>query len=655
MYANILTILTYFIFKANPFIIVCFNITDHERNAKSEKDSETTEASGFGAIEEIGNQEKTIDSQLKHLNQLIKSMRKSDDNETFENFTGLIPNQNYQPETDFIPIEDNLSIHSNGSNTTNGIKNQNTNFILPSVHKEGFTSTTTKEFVTHTDFRENQVASTEKPKRDSIKSPDEDVLKLLLQLSTKLLSRHSQTNLNEHLPPPAVAPYSENILQPIVRPIYITVPIQTHPFTPEAQKSSNANQSQQQQNLQQQDLQYNDKIVRNQIYQDFPIVNMSQIQLMNSYGQPISGYPDYPQAVNSYYSSPTYQTNSRPSYYEPPNQLSNYHPYFDPYGYRSSYIVEPQYRAPGYYQWVPQQTAKVSDTEYNPHQYDEVDDDRSISSEVESESSEELTGVKRYVEVEGNIYPYDHYKTSVLPLIRGSYMANQVKIFTCTTGTREPNRTDCTKYFVCNPQTGGIYPFTCPINTAFNERTKFCDTKTYQACKKSNKNKHETLSKIADKQRETTKLQYETLKAIEELKRIKQETLQIQSFSHPAHMQSFSNIRYQPPTQVPNVVEHDSITQLLSFLQNRVSNNNNENKIQNLNEEETIQTTPKIIKRKRLTCLQPGKVADPDSLDHYYLCFKTPDNFLKLHKMKCPERFIFCKKTLLCALPGTCM
>lgn len=61
----------------------------------------------------------------------------------------------------------------------------------------------------------------------------------------------------------------------------------------------------------------------------------------------------------------------------------------------------------------------------------------------------------------------------------------------CTTIlARQANKTDCFKYYVCNAKTKEILTYTCPPKTAFNDLTKFCDSSSYNDCKKMQDNEN---------------------------------------------------------------------------------------------------------------------------------------------------------------------
>jgi hypothetical protein len=63
----------------------------------------------------------------------------------------------------------------------------------------------------------------------------------------------------------------------------------------------------------------------------------------------------------------------------------------------------------------------------------------------------------------------------------------------CTTGTRMPNLTDCTRYYTCNSTTGVIFSYTCPPQMAFNVYTHVCDVSIYKWCKGRNETHNQPI------------------------------------------------------------------------------------------------------------------------------------------------------------------
>ncbi|XP_032678134.1 uncharacterized protein LOC116847337 isoform X2 [Odontomachus brunneus] len=58
-----------------------------------------------------------------------------------------------------------------------------------------------------------------------------------------------------------------------------------------------------------------------------------------------------------------------------------------------------------------------------------------------------------------------------------------VSVLTCTKNVRLANRTDCNKYYMCDPKTAIIVEYSCPLHTAFNVNSRICDTESAKTCR----------------------------------------------------------------------------------------------------------------------------------------------------------------------------
>ncbi|KAL2719388.1 hypothetical protein V1478_010850 [Vespula squamosa] len=61
--------------------------------------------------------------------------------------------------------------------------------------------------------------------------------------------------------------------------------------------------------------------------------------------------------------------------------------------------------------------------------------------------------------------------------------SNSIHLIPCIKEIRFANKSDCIKYYICEPLKAHVKEFTCPDNTAFNEYTRICDTYRYKICK----------------------------------------------------------------------------------------------------------------------------------------------------------------------------
>lgn len=148
-----------------------------------------------------------------------------------------------------------------------------------------------------------------------------------------------------------------------------------------------------------------------------------------------------------------------------------------------------------------------------------------------------------------------------------------VSVMACTRNVRLPNRTDCEKYYTCDPRTASVVEYTCPLHTAFNAHSRICDTESVKACK-----------------------------------------------------------RHEPPSNVAFVkrVEHEDDVR------------------DNPHEEDTKP-------EKEKPCNELGKMKDPTSDSHYYICYSVPGSEeIKSVRMTCPNALIFCQNKRVCTTERLC-
>lgn len=136
---------------------------------------------------------------------------------------------------------------------------------------------------------------------------------------------------------------------------------------------------------------------------------------------------------------------------------------------------------------------------------------------VEGDAAEDISdddNQDKLVNLGGHLYHYENFKEHVWPLLKSE---DKVDLLECSVGTRQPNATDCKKYYVCNPRTKHVSSYTCPPFTAFNSNTRLCDAKSFTNCKSKEENKYsvdqnrlihlETLKALAQAKAEAAKAQ----------------------------------------------------------------------------------------------------------------------------------------------------
>lgn len=144
-----------------------------------------------------------------------------------------------------------------------------------------------------------------------------------------------------------------------------------------------------------------------------------------------------------------------------------------------------------------------------------------------------------------------------------------VSVVACTRNVRLPNKTDCNRYYTCEPKTATVMEYSCPQHTAFNVYSRICDIESVKTCG---------------------------------------------SDKSPA-----SEIFVQR-------VENESATKK--------------------NDEEASE--------ERL-CRELGKIKDPASDSHYYICYSIQDSEdIKSIRMTCPNTLIFCQSKKVCTTRRLC-
>lgn len=143
-----------------------------------------------------------------------------------------------------------------------------------------------------------------------------------------------------------------------------------------------------------------------------------------------------------------------------------------------------------------------------------------------------------------------------------------VSVVACTRNVRLPNRTDCNRYYTCEPKTAAVIEYSCPQHTAFNVHSRICNVESVKTCASNRFPVNEVFVKRA------------------------------------------------------------------------------ENKSTAIYSEETS--------NERL-CRELGKIKDPASDSHYYICYSMPDSEdIKSIRMICPNTLIFCQSKKVCTTRRLC-
>lgn len=262
---------------------------------------------------------------------------------------------------------------------------------------------------------------------------------------------------------------------------------------------------------------------------------------------------------------------------------------------------------------------------------------------------------KQFVNLNGNFMSLETYETSIEPYLQKNPSFNgHIELLTCATGVRQPNTTDCTRYFVCNEQTGKILSYTCPSNTAFNRDTKICTAETYSRCFSgfpNNKRGHNKISQSQLSIMEANRIKAEAVKAQQLAHLIRLETDKILSqASQVKHKQqamsggkSTAQTFTRPLHVAPIKTHHKPQSTQASITPNRKKNKN------------TTRPANKPRGKRKVPCKKEGKLVDNLSQNHYFLCFKDQKQRMRARRLQCPAKLLFCPSTLMCTATDRCM
>lgn len=248
---------------------------------------------------------------------------------------------------------------------------------------------------------------------------------------------------------------------------------------------------------------------------------------------------------------------------------------------------------------------------------------------------------KRVVNFGGSFISYDMFQKNIAPLLANNgVLSSDIEVITCVTGARQPNKTDCTRYFVCNAKTGSVMPYICPPYTAFNSQSRFCDAKTYATC---NPVEIQTQITIDENRRIQMKAQQELNAA----NRVRDEALKTQRLAAMIRQQT-ENMLLQQQQQsvkrksVANPVRYSGVSQQPMPI------------VYQMTTVRSVTMKPPHPRIRKITCREPGKQPDLLSKFNYFMCYRDSDNVMRARKMTCPGALVFCRSTNLCTSPARC-
>ncbi|XP_016961704.1 uncharacterized protein LOC108032394 [Drosophila biarmipes] len=262
-------------------------------------------------------------------------------------------------------------------------------------------------------------------------------------------------------------------------------------------------------------------------------------------------------------------------------------------------------------------------------------------------------GNGQLVNFNGNFISLDVFQKSILPLMTKSPSAlnelGNVEVITCQAGVRQPNQTDCTRYFVCSKKDGKVLSYSCPPYTGFNKQTRICDAPTYAQC--SN-----VLPAFGGYTIDSNRrLQMEAIKMLSEAKRRQEAALKAQSIA--SLLQQYGSTQQAAPAGISANIEADPLDSFVVNLPEvslATTTTSRPTIIQSSNGLGGGSSGSSTAKKRKYYCKEGDKIPDQTSISSYFVCYKNAQGQMKGHKMSCSKSLLFCPKTLMCTLASKC-
>lgn len=252
---------------------------------------------------------------------------------------------------------------------------------------------------------------------------------------------------------------------------------------------------------------------------------------------------------------------------------------------------------------------------------------------------------KTYVIFNGNIIAQDTFESSIQPYLQGSSQA-QLEYLSCAKGVRQANTTDCTRYFVCDTNTGKILSYTCPPYTGFNADTKICNAETYSKCYPTSVGPIKTTTnKLLEQQAliEANRIKTEALKAQRLTQLMKSQTQKLLTAQQMNHVPNMGKATKMPTTPTKSSHLKKRPTRKVKTPPQRTANIKHQNR-----------PTNKLMGKRKIPCRSEGKLADRLSKFHYFLCFKDATSTMRARRLQCPANLTFCESSLVCTQSKRC-
>lgn len=237
---------------------------------------------------------------------------------------------------------------------------------------------------------------------------------------------------------------------------------------------------------------------------------------------------------------------------------------------------------------------------------------------------------------------------------------------------RQANRTDCMRYYVCNAKTKEVLSYTCPMFTAFNDQTKYCDSQLFLSCKKTkdrevSMSQNKRIFNEAHKALEAVKKESQKVERIASMVRKESQKIYKRRNQYEGAVNSYPTL-YETDNQYPSLYDqgqrYEEIPQT-PFYPTRTDRPKIKVQLPLRRPQFAVTAAPFIQelkkpkqplkrKRKKVKCNDTGNIVDPESSNSYWHCFKGTDGRMKRINRKCTSNFVFCPRSKYCTPAASC-
>uniref|UniRef100_A0A182SQL0 Chitin-binding type-2 domain-containing protein n=1 Tax=Anopheles maculatus TaxID=74869 RepID=A0A182SQL0_9DIPT len=249
-------------------------------------------------------------------------------------------------------------------------------------------------------------------------------------------------------------------------------------------------------------------------------------------------------------------------------------------------------------------------------------------------------------------FDYEQYKDSMLPLVDANPNDERISIVVCTVGSRQPNNTDCFRYYICNPHNGVFQSYTCPPSTAFNKKSRMCDVTSYKQCKQLMTPPAPPRSQLRTRKQPAPK------QGVSQINQIQQELWKAQKYVELIRLEAnklrlHNSVPSSPVQKViylPSMGGQTAVREQTKVKQKQVPKKKKRPTTGSKRITAALTKLTKSVPRCRLE----GRMPDPMDKTNYYVCHrKSPNKFIKI-KMACPVDLLYCAETQYCTLTTNC-